>query len=383
MEKLSFTLQLSVLVMGLTLTVIPGCKTATAPQAAECVAGSLPCEDNITECCEVNCPELHHHCGDFLTECCLDTTSHDFTWTIDTLGIYGSYLKDVAIIDENNIWAVGMIKTDSDDYNAAHWDGESWELVLIDRNVDFDGVFAFSENEIWFSDGCFIYRYDGTLFNKLWECDWQSFGPGQANAIWGSSPSDIWFVGDSGSIVHHDGSGFTRMESGTDVDIRSIIGSGDHIWVSGYKDFMGAVVLEYRNDAFEIIYFRSENFWEYDPNSLSGKTMAVWTSSADSVNVLTPFGIYRVPENSAGESRLLPNYWQGFPWSIGGNSHNDIFTGGDFSSIYHYNGSSFHYYPEFSGRISTQSIEMKDETVYLVGEDYETGRGIIIRGQKP
>ena len=58
-----------------------------------------------------------------LTVTTLDTTSHDFTWTIDTLGDYGSYFNDVAIIDENNIWAVGMIKTDSADYNAAAvWD---------------------------------------------------------------------------------------------------------------------------------------------------------------------------------------------------------------------------------------------------------------------
>ncbi len=33
----------------------------------------------------------------------MDTTSHNFVWEFDTLGDYGSYLNDVAIIDENNI----------------------------------------------------------------------------------------------------------------------------------------------------------------------------------------------------------------------------------------------------------------------------------------
>ncbi len=32
-----------------------------------------------------------------------DTTSHNFSWTIDTIGTRNSYLKDVAIIDENDI----------------------------------------------------------------------------------------------------------------------------------------------------------------------------------------------------------------------------------------------------------------------------------------
>ncbi|MDA3870889.1 MAG: hypothetical protein PF551_00880 [Candidatus Marinimicrobia bacterium] len=48
--------------------------------------------------------------SEIVTAITMDTTSHDFTWTIDTLGIYGSSLRDVAIIDENNIWVVGRDK---------------------------------------------------------------------------------------------------------------------------------------------------------------------------------------------------------------------------------------------------------------------------------
>ncbi len=40
----------------------------------------------------------------------LDTTSHNFTWQTFTFGEHQhSVLYDVAIIDENNIWAVGAI----------------------------------------------------------------------------------------------------------------------------------------------------------------------------------------------------------------------------------------------------------------------------------
>ena len=39
-----------------------------------------------------------------------DTTSHNFTWETWTFGEHSSsVLNDVAIIDENNIWAVGEI----------------------------------------------------------------------------------------------------------------------------------------------------------------------------------------------------------------------------------------------------------------------------------
>jgi len=74
----------------------------------------------------------------------MDTTSHNFTWETYTFGgVNGSsYLKDVAIINENNIWAVGEIHTAETDqfdsngvwvkpYNVVHWDGTSWELTRI------------------------------------------------------------------------------------------------------------------------------------------------------------------------------------------------------------------------------------------------------------
>ncbi|NOZ75676.1 MAG: hypothetical protein GXO90_09970, partial [FCB group bacterium] len=81
-----------------------------------------------------------------VTATTLDTTSHNFVWEIDTLGSYGSYLNDVAIVparppgegaggDENNIWVVGNIETDSGEYNAARWNGTDWELMGIYSNT--------------------------------------------------------------------------------------------------------------------------------------------------------------------------------------------------------------------------------------------------------
>ncbi|MCF8262109.1 MAG: hypothetical protein K9J12_15135, partial [Melioribacteraceae bacterium] len=84
----------------------------------------------------------------------MDTTSHDFNWQTFTFGDGSggsSYLNDVAIVDENNIWAVGMIYENGEKYNAVHWDGSEWELLAI----DWDGVvselrtiLAFSANDI-------------------------------------------------------------------------------------------------------------------------------------------------------------------------------------------------------------------------------------------
>ena len=79
-----------------------------------------------------------------------DTTSHEFEWQVTYFGEgANSYLKDVAIIDEDNIWAVGEIyETDSlgniiyPTSNVMHWNG---------MEVKFNKIFLFLWRIIYFS----------------------------------------------------------------------------------------------------------------------------------------------------------------------------------------------------------------------------------------
>jgi hypothetical protein len=104
-----------------------------------------------------------------LTLTTMDTTSHNFTWVIDTLGNYGSYLNDVAIIDENNIWVVGNIETDSGEFNAAKWDGFRWKTFGIYSNtLDLYSIQYFSDDDIWVTIGMVKIGHCTTF--KTW--DW-------------------------------------------------------------------------------------------------------------------------------------------------------------------------------------------------------------------
>lgn len=65
----------------------------------------------------------------------IDTTSHNFNFQTWRFGEHSSStLYDVAIIDENNIWAVGEIylndstgQPDPMPYNAIQWNGIQWQ----------------------------------------------------------------------------------------------------------------------------------------------------------------------------------------------------------------------------------------------------------------
>ncbi len=65
----------------------------------------------------------------------LNITSSNFTWEKYEFGGIGgsSALNDVAIINEDDIWAVGRIYADTTGkaYNAVHWNGSEWELKRI------------------------------------------------------------------------------------------------------------------------------------------------------------------------------------------------------------------------------------------------------------
>jgi hypothetical protein len=73
-----------------------------------------------------------------LTITTMDTTSHNFTWQIDTLGDgNSSVLKDVTILSDTCAWAVGEIykkdslgNWDNEPYGAAHWNGTKWNLII-------------------------------------------------------------------------------------------------------------------------------------------------------------------------------------------------------------------------------------------------------------
>jgi len=152
--------------------------------------------------------------SDPITVHTLPTTSHDFTWEIDTLGNYGSYLNDVWIVDENDIWVVGYIRVDDPDssfdgtgqetFNAAHWNGKEWKLIRIINSAPLYSIWYFNENDIWVTTFGLPIHWDGNNWT-LYHIQNMGIDASAGNAMWGTSSSNMYFVGYEGSIVHYDG----------------------------------------------------------------------------------------------------------------------------------------------------------------------------------
>lgn len=187
------------------------------------------------------------HTSNELSVTTMDTTSHNFTFETYTFGgtAGSSTLYDVAIINENNIWAVGEIfVADTSQngytmYNAVHWDGIQWELMQIPFLFQGDSfynpiysVFAFSADDIWFGIGNLIH-WDGVNYLPI---NIATLFPSLVNKIWGSSSSNLYVVGNNGNVIHRNGIAWQRIESGTELNIGDIWGISDG--GSGYHKYL-------------------------------------------------------------------------------------------------------------------------------------------------
>jgi hypothetical protein len=293
----------------------------------------------------------------------MDTTSHDFTWQTFTFGGANgsSYLRDVAIINENDIWAVGEIHTSWTDqydsngvwvqpYNAVHWDGQEWELRRIFINNTFypiRNVMAFAENNIVFSNISVIFWTGSDENITFTSPPRESTDSWRINSMWGISNEDFYVVGNGGNIAHYQNGSWTKIESGTGLDFYDIWGDLEQKILSSSR------LLVYLNKTGSLSY---ENF--ADTNYLTSvwknyKTMYI---CGGGVFKRTDRGIWIMQEN-------IPYY---FTYKIRGLKKNEIFVIGVYGLIAHYNGINWKSFITETD-IRYYSIDLSENLIIAVG----------------
>ncbi len=317
----------------------------------------------------------------------LEPTSHNFTWQTWEFGQHSSsVLYDVAIIDENNIWAVGEIymndslgNPDPTFYNAAHWDGNNWELkrILYQGSIwSIKTIYAFNENDIWFS--AFVRYLNGHFIDLPIPAILMGWS---INKIWGSSSNDLYVVGNSGNIAHYNGTSWTKIESGTTLHLTDIYGNTDgNIYSAGVDipNIKGVVVKNSTTSIWDVmiegeIIDESQLFAK-----LFGSFGAVWIDEIGTIYTGGDF-LYQFKNSKWDFVRSLPEnylggdqYYIGYLYSIRGNKSNDIIVAGDRNTLRHFNGLDWSeigipYNPYRS--IFWRSVRIKDNLSVAVGHE--------------
>jgi hypothetical protein len=303
----------------------------------------------------------------------MDTTSHNFTWQKWEFGDIGSsVLYDVAIIDENNIWAVGEIYiSDTSEnghtvYNAVHWDGSDWKLYAVQYNKlhwPIRTIFAFSESEIWFS--AFV-KYDGHNFKEiLYTTDligWEVY------KIWGENSNNLYAVGTSGKIAHYNGNKWTKIESGTEYNLNDIW--GDYNEKTGEWEILaaGGNILEDR----EKIILKIDGY----SASVANNKGTNWPLST--ILFTSPYKYY-VAGSGIYIKGINQNNWNNNPHDITtytiskirGKTFNDMAASGGVGEVLHFNGVSWRSYFQHTNLAAGNylGVSIQDRIIVAVGSD--------------
>jgi len=314
----------------------------------------------------------------------MQTTSHDFVWEIDTLGEYGSSLHDVTAISENDVWAVGEIKANDKLYGAVHWDGEKWNFIELKVGLEIvrpRGILVLSSNDIWFACGS-IYHWDGSETTLEWLRNIDT--PETVEKVWGTSSSNLYFVGNAGTIVHYDGSNFTRMTSGTDANLLKIAGiynpatGKSRIWVTGT-----GILLYYDSSEWQTIWDQDHPY--FDNNYINPTAIYIPDDKYIILSTWNGYGsrITLHNQDDFGQYQVLFYADGDYIRFISGIDVNDFFLVGTYTKVAHYNGETYHKYEELESFGILSSCFMINNAVFTVGyQGAFQSKGIVFRGKR-
>jgi len=313
----------------------------------------------------------------------MDTTNHNFTWQTFTFGEHSSStLYDVAIIDENNIWAVGEIymkdslgKADPNNYNAAHWDGSRWELKKIYyygacSAVEYpplQAIWAFSDSNIVITNGGSIGWFDGK--NVRLDCGVNPLLTGAINKIWGRNRGDLYVVGNSGNIAHYDGISWKKIESGTTTNIYDVSGitgkDGSQRIYCAVSDFETTLkgVLEISNNHISTL-----------TSNIFGNIYTAWAPNTNQLYA-GGHGLFKYANNVWTKINIDAS----LVTRIRGDAVNNIFAVGGSGLITHFNGVNWQN-QLVEVNASFWSSDIKGKTVVTVGE--KNSKAIISIGKQ-
>ncbi len=308
----------------------------------------------------------------------LPPTSHDYTWEEFTIGDEGcsNLLYDVWGTDENNVYAVGVVRIDGVYYGVLHWDGNNW-IPIADAGGR--AIFGFSENDIWVAGGG-VFHYDGNKWNQIDSklvnnraviLDSVLFENREYTCIWGTSSDNLYLGNMWGKIIHWDGEKASIFYEKHNCYISKIKGiDKNDIWITGWeKDGNhNDLIIYYNGSSWE-----NENkipFYPLVPNDI------LRFNKKENLIVGNTI-IFGKKDNWS----VMKNPATAYINSIDGSKANNIFAVGAYNLLLHFNGIDWHKYtnlPTTGGFLS--GVWTTSNRVFTVGLSGNSGKVKMIIG---
>jgi hypothetical protein len=252
-------------------------------------------------------------------------------------------------------------------------------------------VFGMLQEEYWACSGNIIYhgkkdKVDEFRLDQIGVMNYPI--DGAIRCCWGPSSTDMFFVGDTGTIFHYDGTNWTKFPKPTTKNLRSVWGtSHNDVWACGYNSSNGETVLLHYDGA----------SWSEDPISATkgiyatGGFNGVWACDSAGHKFVSTSGALLIRKTGEGnwrsDSGLVPNSLGGGSWvgiSPMGNAANDFFVTGGWGFIAHWNGKDWHKYEslyDYNNAVyGPAEFSVKGNTACVVG--IKSGQSWIAVGRR-
>ena len=186
-------------------------------------------------------------------------------------GAWDDLWSDVWGTSATDVYVVGMKG------KISHFDGNRWEPMnsSLGTGTHLYGVWGWGER--LFAVGTYaILEFDGT--------SWARTSGDIPNVIfrdvWGDAVDDVFVVGNSGTILHYDGTGWTVMKTEEQADLYGIWGSSatDVFAVGEEANFFGST----RYRAATIMHFDGQTWTRMESEGIP-RMHAVWGNSANDI----------------------------------------------------------------------------------------------------
>jgi hypothetical protein len=307
----------------------------------------------------------------------MDTTSHAFSWQTFTLGdgTGSSVLYDVAIINDTLTYAVGAVYQSGSVYNLAKWNGQTWNLqqLLIQGSPPvIHSVFATNDHDVWLDPW---FHWNGQSFQEF-SIDPVFIGVG-INKMWGNA-SDMYVVGNNGFIAHYNGSSWTKIESGTSLDVRDIFGA--QITNAGAWEIFATAGNPLISPDRAILQINGNTAQAISGTGISWALNGIWFSPGQYYWLVGDGEWEKHPTLNASSwrSQALTTYTID---AVRGNGSNDVFMCGAFGEFLHFNGITWKSYIAQTGMDGSYlALAARGNTVIAVGE--QSPLAIILMGKR-
>lgn len=131
-----------------------------------------------------------------------------------------------AVLGASDAVAVGADFTDGRVCSRVGW---CWELPRP-QGTPLSAFWGSGPRDVWAAgDSGTLIHFDGTTWSGRVDLVEVSL-----HALWGSGPRDVWAAGGAGTLLRFDGETWRRVPSGSDEDLRAVTGSSrQDVWAVG------------------------------------------------------------------------------------------------------------------------------------------------------